>query len=89
MQENEFEYNNEEEAEVAQINSLIATMNTVDGLRAQLAAQRQRPSLQECAECGEEIPKARQVAIQGVQFCIHCQTVMERFKTNYRPLGSN
>ena len=30
-------------------------------------------SLAECAECGEEIPEARRVAIPGVKLCIDCQ----------------
>ncbi|WP_298494008.1 DksA/TraR family C4-type zinc finger protein [uncultured Maritimibacter sp.] len=30
-------------------------------------------SLRECAECGEEIPEARQVALPGVKICIDCQ----------------
>ena len=83
------EYNNEEEAEVAQINSLISTMNAVDAVRNRLEEQRKRPSLEECAECGEDIPKARQEAIPGVQLCIHCQEKSERFKANYRPLGGH
>lgn len=30
-----------------------------------------------CAQCEERIPKARQTAIPGVRFCVHCQTQME------------
>ena len=30
-------------------------------------------SLRECAECGEEIPEARRVALPGVKICIDCQ----------------
>lgn len=30
-------------------------------------------SLRECAECGEEIPEARRVALPGVKICIVCQ----------------
>ncbi|MFT3689580.1 DksA/TraR family C4-type zinc finger protein [Paenirhodobacter sp.] len=30
-------------------------------------------SLTECAECGEEIPEARRIAIPGVKLCIDCQ----------------
>jgi len=81
------EYNNEEEAEVAQINSLITTMNAVSALRDQLEEQRRRPSLEHCADCGEDIPQARREAIKGVQLCIHCQTKAERLKATYRPPG--
>jgi len=89
MIENEFEYNNEEEAEVAQINSLIMNMNAVGALQRELAKQRSQPSAEFCEECGEDIPEARRQAIPGVQFCIHCQTKMERFKANYRQPGAN
>jgi phage/conjugal plasmid C-4 type zinc finger TraR family protein len=30
-------------------------------------------SLAECAECGEDIPEARRLAIPGVKLCIDCQ----------------
>ncbi|MGR3376968.1 DksA/TraR family C4-type zinc finger protein [Salipiger abyssi] len=30
-------------------------------------------SLTECAECGEEIPEKRRIAIPGVKLCIDCQ----------------
>ncbi|MCA0850988.1 DksA/TraR family C4-type zinc finger protein [Salipiger thiooxidans] len=30
-------------------------------------------SLMECAECGEEIPEKRRLAIPGVKLCIDCQ----------------
>ncbi|WP_137701403.1 DksA/TraR family C4-type zinc finger protein [Marimonas lutisalis] len=30
-------------------------------------------SLTECAECGEEIPEKRRLAIPGVKLCIDCQ----------------
>ena len=30
-------------------------------------------SLEECAECGEDIPEARRVALPGVKLCIECQ----------------
>lgn len=31
------------------------------------------PSLSHCAECGADIPEARQSAIPGVRLCIACQ----------------
>lgn len=30
-------------------------------------------SLRECAECGEEIPEKRRLALPGVKLCIDCQ----------------
>lgn len=38
------------------------------------------PSATHCNECGEPIPKARQLAVKGVQFCIECQTFMEKWQ---------
>ncbi len=29
-------------------------------------------SLKECAECGEEIPEKRRVALPGVKLCVEC-----------------
>ena len=34
----------------------------------------QGESLTHCAECGEEIPEARQRAIPGVKLCVDCQS---------------
>ncbi|HWJ36837.1 MAG TPA: DksA/TraR family C4-type zinc finger protein [Steroidobacteraceae bacterium] len=31
------------------------------------------PGLTHCAECGTEIPQARQAAIRGVRLCLSCQ----------------
>ena len=84
-----FEYNNEEEAEIAQIQALFTNQNAVDAVRNQLAEQRNRPSAEECEECGEDIPKARQLAIPGVQLCIYCQERQERLKANYRRPGES
>ncbi len=89
MNEQVFEYNNEEEAEIAQILAIQSNMNAVAAVQKKLAEQRAQPSLEECAECGEEIPQARREAIKGVQLCIVCQTRLERFKANYRQPGAS
>jgi len=79
MNENEnLEYNNAEEAEVAQINSLIANQNAVNHVRQQLLREAQEPSAEECEQCGEEIPEARRVAVPGVKYCIFCKAKRER-----------
>jgi RNA polymerase-binding transcription factor DksA len=75
---NEFEYNNEEEAEMAQLHSIHLHMNAVAEVRKQIAAQAQEPSLSECEQCGDEIPLARQKAVPGVRLCIHCKELAER-----------
>ncbi len=42
---------------------------------ARMKAQKRHvgESLRECAECGEEIPEARRVALPGVKLCVDCQ----------------
>lgn len=42
---------------------------------AQVAEYRQacaRISRDDCAECGDEIPEGRRVAVPGVQHCVQC-----------------
>jgi phage/conjugal plasmid C-4 type zinc finger TraR family protein len=75
---NDFEYNNEEEAEMAQLHSIHMHLNAIGKVQEKLAEQRKFVSLEECAECGEDIPEARRTAIPGVQLCVHCQTLVER-----------
>lgn len=36
-----------------------------------------RPSREDCAECGQPIPEARRRAVPGVQLCVACQTKTE------------
>ncbi len=71
------EYNNEEEAEIAQILSLQRNFEAINEIRKRIGSG---PSLSHCEECGEAIPKARQEAIAGCKFCIDCQTYFERCK---------
>lgn len=73
-----YEYNNEEEAEMAQLHSIHLHMNAVAEVQKKLAKQRSQPSLEECEECGEEIPEARRLAIPGVRLCIYCKEKSER-----------
>ena len=35
-------------------------------------------SLENCEECGESIPQARQLAIQGVRLCVACQELADQ-----------
>jgi phage/conjugal plasmid C-4 type zinc finger TraR family protein len=73
-----FEYNNEEEAEMAQLHSIHLHMNAVAKVQEALAKQRAQPSLEECEDCGEDIPEARRLAQPGVIRCIYCQELFER-----------
>lgn len=77
---NNLEYNNEEEAEVAQILSITRNYAAISKVQEELAKQRAQPSLEECEDCGEDIPKARQEAQLGVTRCIYCQELHERRK---------
>ncbi len=79
VNENEtFESGVNEEQELAQLNSIITNQNAIGKVQAELAKQRAQPSLEECEDCGEDIPKARQVAQPGVTRCIYCQELYER-----------
>jgi phage/conjugal plasmid C-4 type zinc finger TraR family protein len=73
-----FESGVNEEQELAQLNSIISNQNAIDKVQQVLAKQRSQPSLSECEDCGESIPKARQVAQPGVTRCIFCQELEER-----------
>jgi phage/conjugal plasmid C-4 type zinc finger TraR family protein len=77
---NDFQYNNEEEAEMAQLHSLHIHMNAVNAVQEKLAKQAEKPSAKECVECGEDIPEARRVAVPGCQLCIYCQELNEHGK---------
>ena len=79
-----FEYNNEEEAEMAQLHSLHMNMNAVAEVQKKLAEQKSQPSAEFCEECGVDIPVARRKLVPGVQLCVECQTIAEKIKANYR-----
>jgi phage/conjugal plasmid C-4 type zinc finger TraR family protein len=72
-----FEYNNEEEAEMAQLHSIHLHLNAIEAVRAKMP---KGPSLEECEECGDPIPKERQEAVKGVTMCIYCQERSEKLK---------
>ena len=74
----DFVYNNEEEAEMGQLHAIHNNMNAIANVRRALEAQASQPSLTHCEECGEEIPKKRQELIKGVRLCVFCQQLAER-----------
>jgi phage/conjugal plasmid C-4 type zinc finger TraR family protein len=86
---NDLDLSSSEEGEQAQLKALVRDTQALGLVRARLAAQRTKPSLEECSECGEAIPPARRLAVPGVEMCIHCQTLAERFKANYRQPGAS
>ena len=78
--EDDFQYNNEEEAEMAQLHAIHLHMNAVADVRRKLEAQAAQPSLSHCEECGDEIPEKRRLAVPGVQYCVFCAEMHERIK---------
>jgi phage/conjugal plasmid C-4 type zinc finger TraR family protein len=66
---------NLEESDQAQLLAVTQSADAVAKIRASIP---KGPSLSHCDECGEEIPLARQRAIQGCKTCIDCQTISER-----------
>ena len=74
----DFVYNNEEEAEMGQLHAIHNNMNAIANVRCQLAQQASQPSLTHCEECGEEIPEKRQELVPGCRLCVFCQQLAER-----------
>lgn len=74
----DFVYNNEEESEMGQLHAIHNNMNHIADVQRKLAKQAERASAEFCEECGEAIPKARQLAVPGVKYCIDCQELNER-----------
>lgn len=82
-EKDEFQYNNEEEAEMAQLHSIHLHLNAIGKVQEALAKQRSQPSLEECDDCGEDIPKQRRDSIPGVTRCVYCQELFERRQKGY------
>jgi len=70
-----FQGENLEEGEMGQLHALHLNENAIAAIRARMSTE---PSLEECMDCGEAIPQARRLAVQGCLRCITCQTVSER-----------
>jgi phage/conjugal plasmid C-4 type zinc finger TraR family protein len=49
-----------------------------DAIRLAKSRIPQGPGLTHCAECGGEIPAARQSAVPGVRLCLTCQDAQDR-----------
>ena len=76
--QDDFVYNNEEEAEMGQLHAIHNNMNAIANVRRQLEKQAAQPSLEFCEECGDEIPEARRNAIPGCTLCVFCKEKQER-----------
>ena len=66
---------NLEEAEMGQLHAIHNNMNAIAAVRAKIGVG---PGLTHCQECGDKIPKARRLAVPGVQLCVDCQNYAER-----------
>lgn len=49
--------------------------DAIDRAKSQLP---EGPGLSHCAECQEEIPEARRVAMPGVRLCLACQQIADK-----------
>jgi phage/conjugal plasmid C-4 type zinc finger TraR family protein len=49
--------------------------DAIDRAKSQLPAG---PGLTHCAECGNQIPEARRLALPGAQLCVVCQEIADR-----------
>ena len=78
MQLDDFEYNNEEESEMGQLHAIHNNLNHIAKVTRQLEKQALRPTLLNCIDCGDEIPKERRDAVPGVQHCVACLQIIEQ-----------
>jgi phage/conjugal plasmid C-4 type zinc finger TraR family protein len=76
--QDDWQYNNEEEAEMGQLHAIHNNLNAVAAVRRQLEKQATEPSAEECEECGDEIPLARRMAVPGCKLCVFCKERQER-----------
>lgn len=76
----QFIFNNDtfEEQEIAQVSALMENEAVIRKHREQLAKKQSKPSLDECIECGNPIPKLRQKLVPGVELCVECANVREK-----------
>jgi len=68
------QHSNIEESEMGQLHAMHLNENAIAAVRSRMPTG---ASLEECVDCGELIPLARRVAVQGCQRCITCQTIHE------------
>jgi len=73
-----FNADGSDEQEIAQVSSLMENEAALRKAREKFEEEQSRPSLSECAECGEPISEARQKAVPGVQLCLECATLNEK-----------
>lgn len=80
MEIESYQHSNIEEGEMGQLHALHINMNALAVHSAAMAKQASKPSLEECEQCGDDIPEARRTAVAGCTTCIYCQTKLEKKK---------
>lgn len=74
----EYQGSNIAEEEMGQLQAIHNNMNHIMAVRRELEKQASKPSLEECENCGEEIPEQRRLAVPGCTLCIYCKAKAER-----------
>ena len=67
----------------ARASAYADNMNDVGVARVLKSIPKNVHSLEECVECGDDIPKARQLAYPGVTRCTLCQGIHEKQSAQY------
>ena len=75
--DDDFEYNNENEADMGQLHAIHVHLNAVAAVRRSILTG---PSREDCVDCGELIPEPRRIAVAGCLRCITCQGILEHNK---------
>lgn len=78
QQLDDWQYNNEEEAEMGQLQAIHNNMNHIAKVRRQLELEAAQPSLTHCEDCGDEIPEQRRLVVAGCRLCVYCKQLSER-----------
>jgi phage/conjugal plasmid C-4 type zinc finger TraR family protein len=72
-----YQHTNIEETEMGQLHALHLNSNAIAAVQARMP---KGESLEQCEDCGDDIPEQRRLAAKGCIRCIHCQTIFERNK---------
>ena len=73
-QQDEYEYNNEEEAEMAQLHSIHINMNAVADVQRKMTGT----GTSECVDCEEPISPERKAVAPWCIRCVDCQYYFEK-----------
>ena len=67
-----------DDADAAQAEQDLLLSTAMNSITSKREVEQAVPSADDCAECGELIPSARQIAVPGCQHCIICAENFER-----------